>query len=266
MALIFVGPGIAEEVSQKLDKFNLQGYADNGDKAWDVNGDHANIEGNNIDITNVDANRFGDQDINLKAKKGTIDKTSGKIHLEKDVVITSESGSTLKTDSLDWEKEKDLVSTDDLVVITDKGMEAVGKGLTAHPGQQTAQMHNDVTVKVNTEPEKPLDGRIVTVTCDGPMEVDQAKNMAVFNVNVVAVQSDRTLKADRMELYFDPTTKQIKQTICIGHVIIVQGENETYADKAVYDGPSQKLTLTGRPKLIMLTEGEGSIGSFKQKE
>ena len=255
------------QIPQQFEGFNLQGYTDTGEKAWDVKGDTADIQGNLIAISNVDANRYGETDINLKAQKGTIHKDSGQIYLERDVVITSETGTQMKTDTLNWEKEKDLVSTDDPVLITDqmKGMVANGKGLRAHPGQQTAQMNRDVTVEVNMEAQNPGGGKMI-VTSDGPMEIDQKNSMAVFNENVVAVQTGRTLKADRVEIYFNQETQQIHELVCIGHVKIIQGDNVTNSDRAVYSAATEKLTLYGRPKLILVTEGENSIASMGGKK
>lgn len=252
---------LAQENSQQFEEFNLQGYTEGGEKAWDVKGDTADVLGSKIKIYNVDANRYSDQEVNLKARTGIIDKESGNIFLEEDVVITSKEGIQLKTDSLDWQKEDDLVKTEDRVVLTNEGMTATGTGLKAQPGLKTAQMNREVTVQVNTEPKKEK-GKVLTITCDGPLEIDQSKSMAVFNENVVAVQDDRTLKADKMEIYFDEKEKRIVKAICIGNVVIIQGENEALAERAIYTVVDQKVVLLGRPKLIMITEGEGGFGSF----
>jgi lipopolysaccharide assembly outer membrane protein LptD (OstA) len=168
----------------------------------------------------------------------------------------------MTTDTLDWQKGKDLVSTPDKVFIKQEKMDATGTGLTAQPGLKVAQLNKDVTVKMNTQSNPAMNPEVLTITCDGPMEIDQAKNQAVFNTNVVAVQVGRELKTDRMELYFDLEAKQIKEIICLGHVIITQGENKTYADKAVYDAAEKKMTLSGRPKLIMITSGQGGLGGL----
>jgi len=248
---------IAQEGAQQFEGFNLEGFTDGGERAWNVTGDTADVQGTTISITNVDANKFGEQEMNLKARRGIVDKATGNIHLNKDVVITAKTGEQLKTDSLDWQKEEDLVSTEDTVVLTGEGMEATGKGLTASPGLRKAQLNEDVSVTMNTEPKK-KEGRKVTITSDGPMEIDQANNLAVFKDNVVAVQEGQTLKSDKMEIYFDPDSKKVKQILCIGDVEIQQGENVTYSQKAVFRPEDQKLILTGRPKLIMETEGSGT--------
>jgi len=67
----------------------LQGYTETGAKAWDVKGDTAQVEGTTVHIDKVNANRYGDQQVNLTAQRGQINKETGNIHLEEDVVITA---------------------------------------------------------------------------------------------------------------------------------------------------------------------------------
>ncbi len=247
----------ANEPGQKFHGFNLQGYDENGEKAWNVNGDTADIVRSEIILSNVDANTFGDQKMNVTAKIGVVDQTSGKMHLEEDVVITSEDGQKLMTDSLDWNRTEDLVTTEDDVIITGERMMVTGKGMKARPGLKTAEIKKGVTVIIETESEKTEKNTTVTITSDGPMIIDQTLGVATFEVNVVAVQEGRTLKADRMEIYFDQEMSGIKRMVCLGNVEIEQGENRSFAEKAVYNAVNKKLTLSGRPKLILLTEGGG---------
>lgn len=248
----------AGEPGQQFEGFNLQGYTKDGEKAWTVNGNNADILGDKIKISNVDAESYGEEKVYLTAETGTIDQKSSTIHLEKDVVITSERGTRMTTDSLDWNRNEDLVKTKDDVRITDKDMTMTGTGMEAHPAMKTAQIDQDVTVTMDTEPTPEVTST-VTITSDGPMEIDQNKSYAVFEDNVVAVQADQTLKADRMEIYFDEVKKGIKNMICTGHVVIIRGDNQSFADKAVYNGAEKRLTLSGRPKLILVIEGDNAI-------
>ena len=62
-----------------------------------------------------------------------------------------------------------------------------------------------------------------------------------------------------MEIYFNEGMNDISKLVCSANVVIEQGENQTFADKAVYDAVTKKLVLSGRPKLILLTEGENAI-------
>ncbi|MBF0532320.1 MAG: LPS export ABC transporter periplasmic protein LptC [Candidatus Omnitrophica bacterium] len=253
---------------QKFQGFNLQGYKEDGEKSWDVNGDTADVRGSKVKLSNVDANAYGDQKMNVKAQTGTLDQANGNMRLEKDVTVTSDQGTQLTTDSLDWNRTADIVTTDADVMITDKRMTATGKGMQAHPSLKNAKIEKDVTVMVNTGQENaPLtDATKLVITSDGPMVIDQAKSVAIFRQNVLATQVGRTLKADIMEVYFDQNMKGVKQMICYGNVVIEQGENRTYADKATYDGIAQRLTLSGRPKLILMTEGNNGIASVGNKK
>ena len=252
----------ASEPAQNFQGFNLQGYGEGGQKTWDVNGDTANIDGSKVNLSNVNANSYGEQKVNVTAQTGMINQTTGEMNLNKDVVITSESGAQIMTDSLNWDRNKDLVSTKDNVIITDKDLTVTGKGLEAKPGLKNAKIQEDVAVTVNTNPKVPSASSKVTITSDGPMLMDQTKSMAVFEDNVVAIQGDRTLKADRMEIYFDSEKNTLSEIICTGDVEVIQGENQTFAQKAVYKASEQRLILSGRPKLIMETEGENGFSAF----
>jgi len=258
--------GIGNDGSdKKFQGFNLQGYDDAGGKSWDVNGDSANVEGASITLSNVEANTYGERKMNVTAETGHINQENGYMRLKRDVVITSEDGSQLLTDSLDWDRAGDSVTTEDDVIITDDRFTATGKGIDAKPGLKTARIMEDVTVRVDTDSKATALGaspRYLTITSDGPMVINQAEQKATFEDNVVASQLDRTLKADKMEAYFAQDMGQIDKLICTGNVVIIQGENESYAQKATYDAVNQTVTLSGRPKLIMLTEGNNGSTAF----
>lgn len=248
-----------EEADQKFQGFNLQGYTDEGEKSWDVEGDTADILGTEIKLKNVVANSYGERPMNVTADTGTVDQTTGKMVLEDDVVITSDDGSKLMTDFVEWDKEKDLVSSEEEVYIKNESFSATGTGMRAQPGLKNAQLNKDVTVRMDTAEPETKAPKLLTVTSDGPMVLDQLLLKARFEVNVVAEQDDQTLKADVMEIYFKEGMKDIKEMICVGNVEIIQGENKTYAEKATYNAEDQKLTLSGRPKLILETGGESGI-------
>lgn len=248
--LSFVCSLEAQDNSQQLEGFNLSGYADGGQKSWDLKGTTADIQDQEINITDVDANSYGEEDMNVTAKKGRIDKQSGDMRLQEDVVVKTESGMTMTTDTLNWQKEKDLITTNDKVTIVRENMTAVGQGAVAQPGLNKAQLNEKVAVEYKPKEDDAMEGEI-TITCDGPMEVDYQGQTAVFHDNVIAVQGDRKLMADQMDLFFDSEKKQIKQMICTGNVLIVQGENTSFSDKAVYEADSKKIKLYGRPKLLL---------------
>ena len=248
-------------IEQEFEGFNLNGYTDGGAKSWEINGDKANISDEKVKITNVNANSYGEQNVNLKSKKGSIDKASGDVHLEKDVVITSEQGAQMTTDTLNWNRKDNLVSTDDSVEIKDESLKITGKGMVAQPDLKTASIHENVKADVSGSSAAGADQNI-SITSDGPMEMDQLKQVVIFNENVVAteVSTGRELKADKMEVYFDQQAKSIKKLVCIGNVSVHQGENISYSDQLVYDAITQKMTLSGKPKLVFDLKSQGSSG------
>ncbi|MDE1921397.1 MAG: LPS export ABC transporter periplasmic protein LptC [Candidatus Omnitrophica bacterium] len=251
--------------TQQLQGFNLDGYNNNGQKTWNVNGSKADITDSNIQITNVDANFYGKQQANLKADHGTINKTSGDIHLRDHVVITSDNrGTQMTTDALDYNRNKDLVTTPDPVKIVDPQGVVTGQGLVAHPNLRKARIKSHVKAVVHA-PKSDGEGQVITITSDGPMQMNQAAMYAVFTTNVVAVEAStgRELHCDKMEIWFNQATKKIKKAICTGHVKVIQGPNVSYADKMIYDGDTQVLTMIGRPKIVFDTGSTKGNGMFQ---
>lgn len=248
-------------IEQEFEGFNLNGYTDGGSKSWDINGDRAKISDEKVKITNVNANSYGEQNVNLKSRTGSIDKANGDVHLENDVVITSEQGAQMTTDTLNWKRSENLVSTDDSVEIKDESLTITGKGMVAQPDLKTASIHENVKADVTATPSSGGTQNI-SITSDGPMEMDQLKQIVIFNENVVAtdVTTGRELKADKMEVYFDQQAKSIKKLVCIGNVSVHQGENVSYSEQLVYDAVTQKMTLSGKPKLVFDLNSQSASG------
>jgi LPS export ABC transporter protein LptC len=267
LALVLsVSPVWAESAPTQVEGFNLNSYEETGKKAWEINGDKADITEEKINITNVNANFYDEkQNANLTSKSGTIDKVNGDVHLQDDVVITAEQGTIMTTDSLDWSRNKDVVKTDDLVTIEDKQGTVSGVGLTGHPNLKKAQLNSDVKAVIKTPESKKGPSQTVQITCDGPMQMDQVKMYAVFNKNVVAIEetTGRELRADTMQVWFDDKNKKIKKLICKGNVSVIQGDNASYADEMVYNGADQTLVMTGRPKLVFDTGDKEGAGIFQ---
>jgi LPS export ABC transporter protein LptC len=252
--------------SQQLQGFNLNGYNNTGEKSWDINGTKADISDSNIQITNVDANFYGKERANLTADHGTIDKTNGNVNLKDNVVITSKDrGTQMTTDTLDYNRNKDLVSTQDPVKIVDDQGVVTGQGMSAHPNLKKAKINKNVKAVVNTKPKNGDDNQVITITSDGPMQMDQVRSYAVFIDHVIAVEAStgRELHSDKMEIWIDDKTKHIKKAVCTGHVKVIQGPNVSYADQMVYMGDTQVLTMTGRPKIVFDTGSTKGNGLFQ---
>jgi LPS export ABC transporter protein LptC len=264
----------AQESDQQINDFSLAGYGERGRKTWDLSGKSADITGDIVRLQKIEGNLFGEKDIiKLVADKGDFNKADGKVHLEKNVVVTTASGARLTTDSLDWDRKKQLVTTQDRVNIEKENIVTTATGAKGEPGLNLVTLEKDVTVKIHPQIKedaaRPSLQEPITVTCDGPVEVDYQKNAATFRNNVSAKRADLTINCDTMDIYFlrRETASEaekanafmgsrIDRIVAHGNVKITRGENISYSEEAVYSAASQKITLNGRPKLIIYSAGD----------
>jgi lipopolysaccharide export system protein LptA len=216
--------------------------------------------------------------VTLVADSGDFNKTSGKVHLQDNVVITTSSGAKLTTDTLDWDRVNQLVSTPDKVNIEKENMFTTATGASGRPNLNTMVLEKDVTVKIHPD-DKGKSGASkagelpLVITCDGKLEVDYQNNIARFNDNVKADKDGSTIYCDVMEIHFsrkDAAAKdaslesammgsKVNKIIARGNVRVVKGENVSYSEVAEYNAADQKIVLTGKPRLVIY-----SAEDFKQ--
>jgi len=266
------------ESDQQISDFSLSGFADKGKKSWDLAGKTADIFDNVIKLKDVVGNMYGEsENIKLTANKGDFDKAEGKVHLEDKVMITTSSGAKLTTESLDWDRKNQVVSTDQKVNIERENMIATALGAIGQPSLNKVNLVKDVQVEIESakkagEPADSAKSKII-ITCDGPLEVDYQNNVATFKNNVKVDNKDALIYSDIMFVYFAKPDKdapqkeapkkeaagaapslmgsKIEKLVARGNVKIVKGENTSYSDEATYLSSDKKIILTGRPRLVL---------------
>ena len=283
----------ASESDQQISEFSLASFGEKGKKSWDLSGRSADIFSDVVKLKDVIGNLYGkDEDIKLTADKGDFDKTQGKIHLEDNVIITTSTGAKLTTDSLDWDRKNQLVTTNDAVNIERGNMVTTASGARGEPNLKKVSLQKDVTVNINpTAEEKSQDQEMnvkkkIVITCDGPLQIDYDKNIATFNNNVNVDTQDAIIQSDIMDVYFGKAGagkdtsgskkvnsdvdsalggsamgSKIDKIVARGNVKITRGENVSYSDEATYNALDKKIILSGKPKLIIYS-GEGMNASF----
>ncbi len=87
------------------------------------------------------------------------------------------------------------------------------------------------------------------ITCDGPLDVDFDKNIAVFHENVVIKDEEGELYADIMRVFFEGDDREISRVEAQGKVLIYIDNKIAKSEKAVYDVVAGKLELTGNPRI-----------------
>lgn len=255
---------------QQVLEFELSGSDNKGKKTWDVEGKSADIFVNTVKLNDIVARVYGEEDnVRLTADGGVYDKQEGKVHLQDNVVMTTDSGAKLLTDSLDWDQVTRKVTTPDDVDIRRQNLKVVGRGAEAEPDLKKVKLAENVQVDIQDAdfsfaaeaPDKAVsqDKQPITITCDGALNVDYEKQIAIFSDNVKVVHSQGEMYADKMTVSFDAKGKTIDRVDCEGDVKIVNGENTTYSEKAVYTAKDKKVVLTGRPRLVIYSDSSMEI-------
>ncbi|MGE5280282.1 MAG: LptA/OstA family protein, partial [Deltaproteobacteria bacterium] len=210
------------------------------------------------------------------------DKATGVVRLTDNVRAVTDGGLQLNTDVLDWSQTDRAISTDDTVEVKRDNLTAVGKGLEAKPDAKIAKFEKDVILTLEQEKAAPAPprespeaspkaleqpfggaGKLI-ITCDGPMELNYDKQVAIFhdNVKVDSESGQGTMIADVMTVRFDSATRQIDRIEAEGNVQIKRQDNVSYSDGAVFTNAERKVVLTGRPKLVLFTEQNGAAADI----
>ncbi len=256
---------VVQESDQQIGDFSLSGYGDKGKKAWDLSGKSADIFSQVVKLKEVVGNNYAQNDtINLTADKGDFNKDSGLVHLEDNVVITTASGTKLTTDTLDWDRKQQIVSTLDKINLSRQDINLSGQGAQGQTALKQIVLDKNVRLDMQAQ-DKQLDTKEkIVITCDGPLDVDYEKNIAIFNNNVKVEKSDLTIHSDKMQVYFTSQQQEsaqaqgpaaisssISKIVALGNVRIIRGENISYSQQAVYTSVDKKISLTGRPQIII---------------
>lgn len=260
----------AAESDQQINDFSLAGYGEKGKKTWDLTGKSADIFTDVVKLNDIIGNLYGEkEDINLKADKGDFNKADGNVHLEQNVVINTSSGARLTSDTLDWDRKNNIITTPDFVNIKRDYMVATAIGARGEPDMSKVNLEKKVRVEITP------DDNTTVITCDGPMEVDYAKNIATFKNNVKVDRPDTQIYGDIMDLYFIKDAaagdapqesafmgNKINKVVVRGNAKIVRGENISYSDEAIYTAEDKKIVLQGSPRLTIYSTEEFKSAPF----
>jgi len=282
--LVLPGPQVcgagempASSEPQQMEDFDLSGYGADGQKTWEVDGATMDMLGDEIKINDITARMFGDQEnLVVTADHGRFDKQSGVVHLTDNVRAVTDGGMKLNTETLDWSQAGHVITTDKKVQVQRDNLTAVGTGLKAEPDAKIAKFEKDVVLTIDQQkgpeeaaarPPRPMEepfggpGKL-TITCDGPMELNYDKQTAVFHDNVRVESADKqgTMIADTMTVRFDTQTRQIDRIEAEGNVQIQRDGNTSYSNSAVFTNAERKVILTGRPKLVLFMEAGAGLG------
>jgi len=260
-----------KNAQQEVKDFSFVQYEENGGKKWVLNGKSAEVADNKVNIEYLSALSMGKGTmLKLKALEGSFDKAENTVDLRNNVVVASTDGTKLTTDHLIWDAQSKNVSTESNVNIKRPDMDITATGAVCDVEGNSAELKHDISAILksseadNLNPVSEVQARQgglpntsakTTITCDGPLELDYRQSRAFFHGNVRVEDSKGAILADRIDVYFNPQTRRVKSVIARGNVKIINGENVTYSDKAIYLVDQGRVILPNRPKLVIQNNG-----------
>ena len=94
------------------------------------------------------------------------------------------------------------------------------------------------------------------LTCQGPMKIFYKENKMTFYRHVRVEDERGVLKANRMDVLFDPVEKKIDQIIAVGNVTIERGTDITHSQRAIYSLVTGSVRLEGNPEITLHKESK----------
>lgn len=251
----------SEQKPQKIFSFSFTKYTSEGQREIEIEGDSADILSNTVQLMNVMAKAYAEEvPVTVTADRGKYDKKKNKIHLEKNVVATTDDGTRLVTEALDMSPSEHIVETDLPTQVKKDNINVEGTGARAETNLKKVKFQKKVTVVVQNAEDKETGP--TTITCDGPLVVDYEKNIAHFRDNVVAQDSRGKLTADTMDVYYNRVSRRVSKIVSAGDVVIENPDgNKTYSDSVIYLADEGRIILGGDTEALYFSgDANASLG------
>lgn len=200
---------------QVIEHFVLEGFDNDGNRAWELVGDSAHID--------------EEQDV----------------FIEKNVVLTLQETTLIRTDKVLWQNKKSQFLTNQQVKVHHDQVQISGIGALGRMDQKFVQINQNVRMLINA-------GTIVT--CQGPLRILQSENRIVLYRDVWILDERGAVSADRMDAYYDAEARQIIAVVAKGNVRVSRGEDVTYSDTAIYNARTGSVKLEGAPEIDIRSE------------
>jgi LPS export ABC transporter protein LptC len=240
-----------------MSEFTLTGYNQDGATRWTLNGRGATLDGNVVTIIRPDAVGYEPgRTAFLTASVANMQQNTRHIRMEHDVTIHTSDGIWLTAPVLHWIPDRDEIATDQPVRIETDHMLLRGRGATGLTQLKRAKVLEDIELVLNPSEEQPASGaegpQQVFITCDGPLTFDYEHHVATFETNVHVTDPSGELYSDTLIAYLDEA-HTIRYADALGHVRITQrgGQHTAMSERAVYEPAISKITLVGRPSLLL---------------
>ncbi len=247
-------PPTDPNATQQMTEFALTGYEVDGSKRWELEGKGASVDGSIVTIFQPNGVGYEpERKSYLTASAAQVNQTNRHVRFEHDVTIHTSDGVWFTSPVLHWIPDQQQFATDQPVRMETDHMLLRGRGSTGHTQLKQMTVLEDIELVLNPT-DHDLSGqgpKQVTITCDGPLSFDYAKNIATFEQNVHVKDPSGDLFSDTLIAYLDANTHTIRYAEAIGRVRIHQEQNTALSERAVYEPAIGKITLLGKPSLLV---------------
>jgi Kdo2-lipid IVA lauroyltransferase/acyltransferase len=263
-------PERAEETDPNADQamsgFQLAGYEPDGSKRWELHGEGAVLDGDVVTIKHPNATAFEPgRTAWMTASVAAMRQSDRHVRLEQDVTVHTSDGMWFTSPVIHWIPDYEQVVTDQPIRMETDHMLLRGRGLRGLAHLKQATVMEDVELVLNPT-ERTLDeaatGGHVRITCDGPLSFDYENDIAVFENNVHVEDPSGDLYSDKLVAYMNRNPRTIRYAEASGKVRIHQNQNTAAGERAVYEPSKSKITLVGKPSLLIYPDGSASTSSM----
>lgn len=198
--------------NQQLQKFSLTGFNNSGKKSWNLEGESANIDPGQT------------------------------VFLDENVTLRFHGSTVVKTDHVRWTPDGGTLKTAAPVHVDHPSAKIDGIGAYGRPNENFIQINKNIKMLVQPN---------TVIICEGPMKMYYEEHKMIFYRNVVVTDQRGVLKANRMDVFFDPETNKVKNVIAVGNVVIERGSDTTRSKRAIYTLETGSVRLEGNPEVTV---------------
>ncbi len=203
-------------------------------------------------------------EIVVSGKRGVLNTDTKDITISDDVKITAATDYTMTANTLTYNADRHVISTDDTINVTGPKAEFSGKGLSFDMDAEELYIDSDVTTTLIGEPgpsEPPAVGAPTEETgftemsrLDSPVHISSAGFMGSreggffrYTGGAVANYKDSSLTASSITVYMDVTAGKIRKIVADGGARLHQADIKGQAGTMTLDYVKKVLTLERNP-------------------
>ncbi len=272
-----------DSITQTVQNLSVPNYDEKGKEVLVMRGKSTYLLSNNIykiiepeiEVMDSASTENGTQSVLITSDIGEMDNTSNEGYLSDNVVVHLDTETQLNTDYLRYLPEKKFVYTDDPVTINGKGVKIVGQGCEIDLTNKKMWIKKDAEMEMDgikndlfflskdntqqkdaqTSPEditysgetgtKETSLKKTFIRSSGQLMFDRNAdtNIMTFNDNVEVRKGISTVFSDKLVVYLDPETRQTKQAIASGNVLVSQGTKIAKGSFLTWDVNTQSAIL-----------------------